>query len=239
MVLALVAPPIACSCSGHGDQDSVCTTFCVGWWNPWTSACRKGTICWAPLCGIDSVLCKLQRMNQLEGNHGSRSRLDFRVNPCRQYLQKYLEGDFLRDLLASMAAGVVTLDLNPAGWISDAVSTSVGAWMEISDWDSWDSSAWRSGSGEPMERGIRGLGSDVAELGTAAGASGVQFLSGSLFGRKPHITISTIWLKDDEQFGIFPRYRYNEGIEILARCCLDQSAKPSLWWKVSWRKGIW
>ena len=65
-------------------------------------------------------------MNQLEGNHGSRSRLDFRVNPCRQYLQKYLEGDFLRDLLASMAAGVVTLDLNPAGWISDAVSTSVG-----------------------------------------------------------------------------------------------------------------
>ena len=96
-------------------------------------------------------------MNQNLKAH-SRSRLDFRVNPCRQYLQKYLEGDFLRDLLASMVACVVTLDLNPAGgWTSDEMSTSVGAWAGVSDWDSWDSSAWRGDSGRGSDASPAGM----------------------------------------------------------------------------------
>jgi len=120
-------------------------------------------------------------------------------------LQKYLEADFLRDLLASIAAGVVTLDLNPAGgWVSDEASRlSVDAWTGISDWDSWDSSAWRGGS-EEMERWIRGLGNDASELEQPTGASGVGFLSESLFGLKTIAMPTAIWRIDDEQFGIFP-----------------------------------
>ena len=103
-----------------------------------------------------------------------------------------------------MAACVVTLDLNPAGgWVSDEMSIT---WTGIPDWDSWDSSAWRNGSGE-MERRIRGLGSDAPEQGKSTGVSGVQVLSESLFGRKTaaYITKPTIWLIDGEQFGILPR----------------------------------
>jgi len=101
----------------------------------------------------------------------------------------------------------VTLDLNPAeGWISDEASTNMGAWMGISDWDSWDSSARRGDSG----RGIRGLASDAP----VTGASGVRFLSRKRAVR--HITMSTIWLMDVEQFGIFPSStRYKKGIGIF------------------------